>query len=82
MAHSTAPTRRTDLPWNIAQTTLHTVWAQTMASFLAGLNLFADDRMAAAHTLPLLRSHALLWLEAEMERLGMPGFEDPPTPVQ
>jgi hypothetical protein len=79
MAHSTAA--RTALPWNTAQTTLHTIVAKTMASFLMGIDLFGDDRMAAAHTLPMLRSHALLWLEEEMERLGMPGWEDPPQPV-
>lgn len=79
MAHSTAA--RTALPWNTAQTTLHTVVARTMASFLAGIDLFGDDRMAAAHTLPMLRSHALLWLEEEMERLGMPGFDGPVLPA-
>ncbi|MET9392429.1 hypothetical protein ABZY20_18860 [Streptomyces sp. NPDC006624] len=79
MAHSTAA--RTALPWNTAQTTLHTVTAMAWASFLAGINLFGDDRMAAAHTLPMLRSHALLWLEEEMTRTGMPGFEGPVLPA-
>ncbi|MGW3022458.1 hypothetical protein [Streptomyces sp. NPDC001221] len=77
MAHSTA--HRTGLPWNAAQTALHTVTGQVMSSFLAGLDLFGDDRMALAHTMPLLRSHALLWLEGEMTRLGMPGFEVRPA---
>lgn len=73
MAHGTA--HRTALPFNTAQTVLHTVTAQLWSSFLAGLDLFGDDRMAAAHTPPLLRTHALLWLEAEMTRCDMPGFE-------
>lgn len=73
MAHSTA--HRTELPFNVAQTVLHAMTANTFGSFLALIDATGDDRVAAGLTPTLLQARFLLWLEAELYRLGMPGFE-------